>query len=456
MPQPTLSPDEFETRFTVVEVCLAEGYEPPGRNDPLSKGSAIREAARRLQMDPHTLRNSTLSTARPRDVDWGIFDWWRRDTLGALPEAPHAAPKTAVTPEPIDLHSDEAKKIRRLEGEVSDLRRELKRTLERADRAEEVREGLFKLQDIPSSPKQWKPTLNNNGKTQLDVILFTSDAQVGEVIRSGEMDSCNEYNMDIFAERYATLIDKTINLSGLYGGDAEFGTAYYLRGGDAVSGIIHFELERTNDLSALPAVQWLLQHEAEGIRRLADKFGRVQVYSISGNHGRYDLKSPSKSYMSRNFETFLALWLQSTFRNDPRITWNTPESGFAYFESRGWRFLLAHGDRMGSRGGTGFIGPIATIARGHQRLMSNWAMTGKPIDYVLTGHLHTSVRTEWGYGNGSFPGFNEFARDLQMTPDAPKQWMFHVHEKYGVSLAVEIQLAEKPKRFITPTPALFR
>jgi hypothetical protein len=99
---------------------------------------------------------------------------------------------------------------------------------------------------------------------------------------------------------------------------------------------------------------------------------------------------------------------------------------------------------MGSRGGTGFIGPIATIARGHQKLRMAAAASGQPVDVVLTGHLHTSVKTEWGYANGSMVGYSEYANTLRCEPDSAKQWLLlaHCDRVYGI----EIELSDKPRR----------
>ncbi len=385
----------------------------------------------------------------------------RLRVLAGRPPGEPPAPAAEVAEDGADLASPAMKENRRLRADLARSKKQLKAALARADAAEEVRESIFRLRAMPIEPPVWKPSNPAvAGATQLTPIIFGSDYQCGEVVRIEQMDGMNEYNMDIFAERYQTLVDNTIDLAQHHVGHAEFDRAIYARGGDMISGSIHEELAETNDLSAVPAIQWLCRHEREGIRRWADFFGRLHVISIPGNHGRVTAKPRSNSYVGTNFETLLSLWLQSEFRDDDRITWQTPHSGDAYFDVQGWKFLLAHGDRMGSRGGTGFIGSSATIARGHQKLFQNWAATGRPLDYVLTGHLHTSVKLPFGrgsFGNGSIVGYNPFARDHQMTPDAAKQWQLFVHQRRGVSAMYEVQLSPHPIRVETPpSPELYR
>jgi hypothetical protein len=357
-----------------------------------------------------------------------------------LPETPYSpAPDTAKA----------ETELRRSQDAAKDWKARATKAVDERDALQDQLDTMHRLAQAPLEPLAWTPAAPSimGHPTVLMPLLFTSDFQCGEVIRPEEIDGLNAYNKDIFADRYAKIIDKTIDISDHHtGSNTTYPGIYYLRGGDAISGGIHEELRDTDDLSAVPAVQWLLRHEREGIKRLKDRFGRVRVLSIPGNHGRTSIKPRTKGYVSHNFETLLAWWLASTFEGDPSIEFYTPASGEAYFDLLGWSVLLAHGDRMGSKGGRGFIGTIATIARGHQKLYQNWATRGRPLDYIFTGHLHTSVQTEHGWGNGSVAGYSEFARDIGAKPDAPKQWLFYMHKRWGISQARELILDDLPKR----------
>lgn len=308
-------------------------------------------------------------------------------------------------------------------------------------------ESLEKMVDRPT--KLAKPNIKPK-KTEHVVQLFTSDFQCGERIFPSQIDGINEYNGDIFATRYQKLIDSTIDLASNHTGLAEFPGIVYLAGGDAISGQIHEELAETNDLSSVPAVRLLCQQERDGIRRLRDHFGHVRVYRIPGNHGRTTKKPRSKGYVEHNYETLLSWWLASTFDDDPRVEFVVPPSGDAYYDVLGWKFLMSHGDRMGSRGGQGFIGPAATIIRGHTKLHANFSATGRHCDMVLTGHLHTELKLERGLANGALAGYSEYARDLRATPDAARQWMFTTHRDRPTAHLFSIQLSPMPKRSDVP------
>lgn len=344
--------------------------------------------------------------------------------------------------------------LRRAADQLSALRRRLKETENMLIAEQDARQKMETLHATGlSEPPHWSPSRHSRKANSLTPILFTSDFQVGEVIRPDEIDGINEYNQDVFVERYQAMIDKTINLAENNTGATDFPGIIYLRGGDAISGEIHEELAETNDLSSIPAVKLVHAQEREGIRRLREKFGRVRVISIPGNHGRTTFKSHAKGYVERSYETMLAWWLASGFEDDPNVTFWTPSSGEALFDVEGWNFLLSHGDRMGSRGGQGFIGPSATIARGHQKLFQNWAATGRIVDCVLTGHMHTSLQLERGFANGSLAGYGEYARDLRALPDAPKQWLLFAEREHMISHAFELQLGPRPRRSLLENAA---
>ena len=302
------------------------------------------------------------------------------------------------------------------------------------------------LSSMAALAMPWVTSPKVSGQSPHVVQLFTSDFQCGEVVRASEIDGINEFNQDIFVQRYQLMIDKAMELATEHTGATTFDGCVYLGGGDALNGEIHDELAETNDLSSIPAVRLVCRQQEEGIRRLTERFGRTKVYLIAGNHGRTTRKPRSNAYTERNYETLLNWWLASRFEDDPRVEFFIPTSGFAYYDVLGWKFLLAHGDRMGSRGGQGYIGPVATIARGHAKLYNNYSRTGRPVDWILTGHLHSEFKLSRGFANGALVGYNAYARDLMADPDAARQWMFLTHEHRPVAQEFSIQLSEMPKR----------
>ena len=127
------------------------------------------------------------------------------------------------------------------------------------------------------------------------------------------------------------------------------------------------------------------------------------------------------------------------------ITFYTPKSGEAYFELNGFNFLATHGDRIGSRGGQGFIGCSATIARGQHKTRQAYSQIGKPIDWLLIGHFHTPIQLEHTIANGTTVGYSQYARDLKLEPASPSQTLFYVNDVYGVVDVSRIYVADLEK-----------
>lgn len=329
---------------------------------------------------------------------------------------------------------------RRFADEIARLRRELAEAQRALNAGEDLRRAVFGLAE-PIAPRAFELRLKQGVAADAEIpLLFTSDFQWGEVIDSNEMGGLNAYNRHIASERYRRLIERTIELCTTHHAGPKPPCFYYVRGGDAISGEIHDELERTNDLLSGPALRDLAEHEAWGIGRLADAFGRVVVISVPGNHDRATKKPQSKSYVQTSFDAILSWHLEAHFRDDPRVAFLTPKEPDALFRVHNTTVLVSHGDQIGAGGGQGFIGPAASITRGMKKLADYYSSIGVNIDVILLGHFHTSLKLEYGFSNGCLPGYSEFARKFRLRPKPPTQWLLHIHPKRGIVSQREVMV----------------
>jgi hypothetical protein len=189
----------------------------------------------------------------------------------------------------------------------------------------------------------------------------------------------------------------------------------------------------------------LVEEECAGIEALLKNFGRVDIWSVPGNHGRDTEKPYAKAYVEHNFETLAAWMLEREFKGEKRVTFTTPLSGDVYRPIYGYWFLLTHGDRMGTGGGKGFIGEAAPIIRGAKLVIDQYAKLHRHIDYICTGHYHTRMEHPYGFANGCLAGFSEYGRGLRKAPAAPEQWFWFVHPDHGVTARWPIMLERRPK-----------
>jgi len=285
-----------------------------------------------------------------------------------------------------------------------------------------------------ATPAEWTLPTRAVANSEHIPVLLVSDAQVGEVIDSEETEFGRGYNTPIFRERYRELISTAIYLADQHVSKTwTYPGMLYVRGGDAISGGIHDELRETDDLTPLEAVRVVFEEEAAGIEKLVEFFGKVDVKSVcGGNHDRSTKKPQSKKRVQHSYDALVDYMLANHFRNEPNVTFQftkSPDVVFPIFERTA---LATHGDNIGGGGGTGFIGPVANIAKGVQKIIMEQVHMGRIIDHVFLGHFHTFHHCHAFTENGSFPGFSEFAKKFRMRPEPPTQTLQFWNSKHGI------------------------
>lgn len=283
----------------------------------------------------------------------------------------------------------------------------------------------------PIIPEWTIPTENENNTSNSIPVLMVSDLHYGENVNPREVPNGNCYSPEVAKARWDRLINNTIQKTRAKEKTSKGIVICFL--GDDISGDIHDELKETNNKTPIDACMEVAAQKVKMIKTFEKEFGKVWVISVMGNHGRTTKKPQSKGLAEHNYDSLVAAIIQKQLDDDNNITFYTPKSGEAYFELSGHNFLATHGDRIGSRGGQGFIGCSATIARGQHKTRQAYAQIGKPIDWLLIGHFHTPMQLEHTIANGTTVGYSQYARDLKLEPAYPSQTLFYVNDKYGVT-----------------------
>lgn len=402
------------------------------------QAAALRERLTR----PGKLTDIARETGIHRDT---VSRYRRRLLAGAL-----AVPVAPTPPaDPVELT--------RLRGQIKAARAERDALVERCRRAEDLRAGILGIMDPPPAPVRFSaadPSANALAET---IVLFLSDLHWGEVVDLEAMDGLNSYNLDIARARLRRYFHAVADLATRHWTGPRPDRIVLILGGDLVSGEIHAELAKTNDAKALPAVRDLAEHLAGGIAHLADAVGvPVDVISLAGNHGRSTPKPESKEAVETSYDVLVSDFLGMLLRGRPAVQFFVPPSVDATFSIYGWRVLATHGDRIGSRGGQGFIGPAATAARGFKRLRSDYAARGVHLDLILIGHFHTPLQLEEGFVNGSLPGPTEYSRDGRFLPHPARQLFLALHPRRGVTLTRWVNVGAPDEGALYEAPAIDR
>lgn len=380
----------------------------------------VKQAAQRENISRNTLKDRVT---RAKALYPQLFKEFAMAT-GGVPPKP-IEPRTVA--EDVRLHRAE-QSAKETEARYKDLLREHALIQDRLADLEWANNVSFK-------PADWTFRTHDNRKREHIPELFTSDHQVGEVIRETETEAGYGYNPKVYVDRYRRMIDTVNYLAHHHGGSGWYYPGIiYLRGGDTIDGGIHPEDQGEQTLSPLQCVELVAEEESRGIELLADSFGHVEVKTpgAGGNHDRTNKKPVSKKAFAHNYDRLIHKMLVNHFRKDKRVTFQTSESFDIRYKIYDQSIMLTHGDRMSGGGGTGFIGPIANILKGWQKVVQEQAALGFKIDQMRTGHYHTPFFTPYGWGNGCMPGYSEFAKSYRMRPTPPLQLFGFHHHKRGL------------------------
>jgi predicted phosphodiesterase len=328
--------------------------------------------------------------------------------------------------------------------DVRRLKDSLKVQRERADQAEKlaladrtIREAAFSLAADPLDPPHWNVKPDKMHKREA-IVLMLSDVHMGEVVDINAMGGRNSYNVGIAQCRLERYFQVVIKLATEHWSGPDPDCIYLVLGGDMVSGEIHDELAKTNSLLSLPAVRAVSQCIVAGLDLLARAFPKIpiNVISVPGNHGRTTRKPESKQFAVNSYDTLVAWEVESWFTargTNENVSFSAPQSGDALVNIHGWNILFTHGDRIGSRGGQGFIGPAATATRGMKKVVEDFLSEGQIVDWIVMGHLHTPLQLEYGFVNPSLVGPSEYSRSGRMKSHGASQWMLTIHPTRGIA-----------------------
>jgi len=405
-----------------IEQALKEGYPKEGAKH---NQGALAVAATRLGIDRRTAY-SLIHNKHAEDAgaipDWSLY----KGTVFKAPEGPQ---------EPAD-----ALMTRRLRDEVHRLRSDRADLERRAMEAEEALLDVRGLLKTPPRPKLEIPKLKYGKGENMATILHLSDVHYGEVVDPSEIDYQNSFDADICRARVGRFFAKCASLMTEHWIGKPPVQVHLIIGGDIISGSIHDELLATD----LPTVPEQVLEAGEliggGIKHLASVLKcPIFVEENPGNHGRYTKRPWAKRRARSSFDILACDFAAMACRGIKNVEFHKPRSSDAYFDVLGWKFLANHGDNMGARGGTGYIGPSAPITKGHRKLIDTFQRGArKRVDYVCTGHFHTTMRSPFGFANGSVIGYNEYARDIRADPEPAKQNFLVVHEEHGVIMQRDI------------------
>lgn len=306
-----------------------------------------------------------------------------------------------------------------------------------------IREEIIKISHSKASVPSWL-TSGESRKTSSSPgvpTLFASDWHWAEVVDKGQIGGVNEFNLKIAHARARNLITQTIDLLDNHMVNPSYPGIVFALGGDMMSGFIHPELVETNEVNVMAALVDLFGVMAWCIDTLADRFGRVFVPCVTGNHGRATVKIQAKNRHHTSFDWLLYTLLDKRFEEDERVNFLIPDGSDAYYAVYNTKYLLTHGDQF--RGGDGMIGALGPIIRGDHKKRSRNGQIDMDYSCLLLGHWHQLIQMQRLIVNGSLKGYDEYAYQGNFGFEVPQQALWITHPVHGITFQMAVKLGEK-------------
>lgn len=305
---------------------------------------------------------------------------------------------------------------------------------------DELRSLLARYSTIkPSDAKvpNWLVPKKKTKAHRATPVLLLSDLHLDEVVDLHEMDGINEYNREIAKARIERIVNATIDLLRTYVSGVHYDGMVVAILGDILTGVIHDELERTNEAPPAASIVYWVPVLAAALRHFADEFGRVYAPCVDGNHDRFYKKTPKKQRAESSLAWIIYNWLADTLRDDDRITFGISTSPEQLIDVYDTRLLLSHGDGFRSSGGVGGLYPsmLKWLLRKHDL----YSMTKHDFDYAVIGHWHSPKYGDDFIVNGSTKGYDEYAKDGGFKFAKPSQQLFTIVPERGLAQRLTVQ-----------------
>jgi len=162
-------------------------------------------------------------------------------------------------------------------------------------------------------------------------------------------------------------------------------------------------------------------------------FEKVKVYGVRGNHGavwKFAAESTNWDYVVYKF-------IETRLANQKRITFNFPKDFFQLVRIQRHTFLLVHGDQIPMHLTLPWYGTTTKAMRWQGSMPERF-------EYVCLGHFHFPSIVTWNeieiLTNGCFVSDDEWVRKRLGLKSEPKQIIFGVHPRIGISFRYYIDL----------------
>lgn len=302
--------------------------------------------------------------------------------------------------------------------------------------ADRVVEAIKPFREVPA-PKLYVPRRRDKSQNSSeDAGLMLSDLHIGQQFTLEETGGLGEYSLEVFSKRLKNLQCAVTDIIELHSQLYHIPKLNLFMLGDNVQG-----MNQVGAWSAAYIDMSIMDQLAAGVKAIADMiyyflsiFEEVNVWGISGNHGRAAQKGVEKEFV--NWDYLMYQFVEAHFANNPRVKFYCPKTWYIFTTIRNHRFLILHGEDI--KGGNV---PLNSLQRSEQKIAG---LLGEHPHYTLAGHFHTAAELSTNHGelflNGSFIGPDMHSLKNIQAGGRPTQKLFGIHDRWGVTWRYNLDL----------------
>jgi hypothetical protein len=257
------------------------------------------------------------------------------------------------------------------------------------------------------------------------MIALASDWHLEEEVKAAQVNGLNTYTLEIARARALSYFSTLLRLIQIEQQNTKVDNLVLALLGDFITGDIHEELVETAKLGPTEACRFAQELIISGLDYLL-KNSKLNILCVchSGNHGRTTKDQRHATEHAHSLEWLLYNNLADRYRDEPRVTFQIPDSYHSYVQVYDWTIRFHHGHAINYGGG---VGGITIPVR---KAIAQWN-TLKRADFDCFGHFHQAFDGSNFVANGSMIGYNAYALSIKAGYEEPIQMLFGIHSKLG-------------------------
>lgn len=261
---------------------------------------------------------------------------------------------------------------------------------------------------VPVRPEVESGKLQKIGRGVIPAsgILDIGDVHFGELVSARSTGGIAEYSPDIARERYDHTIDEAIRL----GKQHKIRSIWMIGGGDMISGNIHDDLNRNNEMMTVGQTLEGAEMIYGGLEKLCQAFPDVNFVGVSGNHARTEKIPFFNHKQTESMDYMLYEICRLKGKDQPNLTFHTPESFYKVIEVEDRKILTMHGDTIKQQNSMGL--PYYGFFKEYWKWGNMRDSVGDFQD-MMFHHFHTPTRLNMGnnnlFVNGALKGKDDYS-----------------------------------------------